>query len=232
MEMVEVTPVQRPAALQGGFTILEVLLALVVVTIGGVAAVALQAVSARAQYQTTQRYEAGHLAETLLSRVQSDATAWVVGAPDPATALVNAEALDLSVDDEDRWRYPALAAGSEDTDPVNQHGVARVAADTPDNDRVAREGRTFCPEYRLDPLTGVVGEASRTVRVRVYYPRVPAAEALFADCDGDEREVLRELAAMAPGDAAIGGFTFGQVGMVQVSGVIRASRPIAPGAGL
>lgn len=218
--------IERPRALRGdrGFTILEVLVALVVVSIGAVAALALQAVSGRTQLQTLQRYEAHHLAETLLARVQADASVWTAGTLAPDTALVNV----VTLNSED-WRYIALDPDDEDELPVNAAGIVIDTAEDPGDWVQARAGRRYCPEYRLEVLFGRINDTQRRAQVRVFYPRTVDAEILFQDCEEETRESLREIATRAPGaePVEVDGreYGFGTVGMVQVSAMIRAFRP-------
>jgi type IV pilus assembly protein PilV len=74
----------RGHAIQGGFTLIEVLIAILVISVGLLATASLQLLSKRSNYDAAQRTTAAHLAGDLLERMRSNPAAlinYLPGAP-------------------------------------------------------------------------------------------------------------------------------------------------------
>lgn len=218
-------PVPRRAGLSQGFTILEVLLAVVILTIGASAVIAMQAVVSNANRQTVQRIEAAVIADQALARMQLVGTQWTDNSW-PANGfngltaenLERATGLDFAewsvyetdnLEGQNTWnRLGAVASGDEEPGDL-----ARVAS-------------RYCVGVRLrrptgDVATATAGDGALGVIIadaRVYWARARRAEDLFADCVAGLDQI--NDVAEAEFGTAVGDFRGGDVVMLQRSAVI------------
>ena len=210
-----------------GFTILEVLLAVLVLTIGAVAALGMQTLMTSTNRLSVQRAEATQLADTLVARIHTDALAWTE-VSGPATELLTAAALDgAGALADDAWVRTGNTMG-EATGTWNRYGMrfAEAVADDP-LASFQNAGSRFCVAHRLRRAGGAVGAAvdprdvtaAVLVDVRVYWARNARGEELFDACTDDNLDLMRDIAEGVPG-AQFEDFRAGDVLMVERSTVI------------
>jgi prepilin-type N-terminal cleavage/methylation domain-containing protein len=165
-----------------GFTLLEVMASLVVMTIGAAGLFGLQGYIARSNLHAKKMTLATEVLETWVERLKADALAWTApSAPaTPAINLANTHYLQAIQNNGGAW----VTAGADD-------GLGHSPAfdlfgnDTdPDGDLIA-----YCVSYRLGWV--VPGESIRA-DVRVFWPRDNAPAnftATFPGCVGNQGSI-------------------------------------------
>jgi len=158
----QVTRRSRPS----GFTLLEVMMALAVMTIGGSALIGMQAMTARFNTQSRQTAIATDIAQTWAERLKQDAVSWNL--TDPQGLVSTTWILDNAVGFNQwmmpvaaqmpvalPWRTPAFDRYGRDVDPT-------VVADI-----------FYCVAYRFNPVVPALGARTPSMRVdiRVFWPR-------------------------------------------------------------
>lgn len=137
----------------GGFTIIEVLVAVIITAVGFAAIFSMQVGSIQGNVEARELAAATNLAERYVARLRRDAYQWTVG-PRPAAA-----------------QAPVLAAGpgvwhSLTPDPVDHNGRVYIDDDA-NGSPLARQ--RFCAHYWLGPNNPAL-EGVLNVRVRIVWP--------------------------------------------------------------
>jgi type IV pilus assembly protein PilV len=161
-----------------GFTLIEVMVSLGIMTIGGLAVIALQTQTIRANSHARQVTTATQIAQIWIERLKEDAASWTQeatlgGAPSAATVLANTRYLQDVVTQANSYISP-----KDETPPVSR------GFDYQGNDTDAALGTTntpfYCAAYRLNWV--YFGEAIRA-DVRVWWPRA-GSKASASDLPG------------------------------------------------
>lgn len=209
---------------EAGFTILEVLLAVVILTIGGASVIAMQSVVASSNKQSVQRFEASAVADQALARMQLVGTQWTVS-NDPTNSFNGLNLTNLSqATDLDYAEWTPYETGVN-TGPNTWNRLGAVTASMED-DSLAGVASRYCVNFRLrrptgDVATAVGGDQALGLiiaDVRVYWPRVSRAEDLFVSCQSNNEDI-NEIAEAEMG-ATVGNFRGGDVVMLEKSAVI------------
>lgn len=154
-----------------GFTILEVLIGVVVMTIGMIGIFGMQALAIQTNRAAYDMRVATELAETTLERISRDTMQWTAAGAWPANTYLEAGMLGPG-----EWSAPPEVG----TLTFNDLGLpALTEANRADRRQVERNSR-YCLNYRTDWV-----RAPRLLRVevRVTWPRTAAGEAtLLSDC--------------------------------------------------
>lgn len=150
-----------------GFTLIEVMVSLGIMTIGAMAVIALQAQTLRANSYARQVTNATQIAQMWVERIKEDACMWTTaasetgGAPTTTDVLVNTAYLSAIVANEGRWVSPP------DQDPFPR--ISRGFDFQGDDTAASIDGDPFyCTAYRMQWV--YFGSAIRT-DVRVWWPR-------------------------------------------------------------
>lgn len=154
-----------------GFTLVEVMMALAIMMIGGTALIAMQQTTARANREARQMTTAEHALASWIERLKRDAIQWnAAGQLANTTYLQNVDGL---------WRVPPQGAGES---PAFDYFGRDIAPASPDV--------RFCVSYRLSWVyTGNVMRAD----VRAYWPRTASGADLatdFPSCGPDAQALL------------------------------------------
>lgn len=159
---------------RAGFTILEVLVGVLVMSIGFIGIFGMQSVAIQTNRAAYDRRMATELADTTLERLKRDALMWnVVGGWPSGTWL------ERGMSTPDSWTPPP---NEGDVAPsFNDLGLANVAGAAPEGREVFVERNSkFCVAYRA---AWVWNPDMVRIEVRVFWPRTTAGEAEFAgDC--------------------------------------------------
>lgn len=177
------TPVvrRRGRVSSGGFTILEVLLAVLVLSVGFIGVFGMQTVAIQTSRAGTDLRMATELAETTLERFQKDALAWgQTGNPGDwgsgrwlQTVLETAGA-------DDTWAWPPTPAGVTTGRVPAFNGLGLAERDSGSAMSYTNRNNRFCVDYQADWLRGA---SFARITVRVRWPRNVAGQAGVAnDC--------------------------------------------------
>lgn len=185
-----------------GFTLLEVMAALVVMTIGATGLFGLQGFIARSNLHAKRMTLATEILETWVERLKADGLYWTApSAPaTPNVNLVNTRYLRAIENNAGAW----LTAGADDN-LGHSPAFDLSGSDTPANGAVV----AYCVGYRLSWV--VPGESIRA-DVRVFWPRdnTPANfTAIFPGCVGNQDSI------------SLGGAQAGNYHLVYTSTVLR-----------
>jgi type IV pilus modification protein PilV len=201
----------RKSAARSGFTLIEVMVSLGIMTMGALAVIALQTQTIRANSHARQVTTATQIAQIWLERLKEDANAWtdeatVSGAPSDATVLNNTHYLKDIVASANRYVSPPDEAA-----PVSR-GFDYQGSDTDAAPGVTPVPYFYCAAYRLNWV--YFGQAMRA-DVRVWWPRAGsgASENDFPGCG-----VGIDQASLDPGGTAINNYH-----VVYLSTVIRVT---------
>lgn len=145
-----------------GFTLIEILVAVIIIVIGLVGVMAMQIVAIQANATARDTSEATVLAEQFVTLLQQDATAWTEGNDLSQTVWLKGGIANM-----DQWQVVTA------DEMVNGMGVPRSALHGLEAGRAR-----FCVAYRL--RTAVPNEALSGF-VRVYWQRLGDARAMV-DC--------------------------------------------------
>lgn len=186
------------ASSAAGFTLLEVLLALVLVTIGAVAVTQLQAVTISNNALTVQRHEAMRLAESLAARLQTDAYGWT----DIQTGLNTGLLTQARIESNDRTVFHAFPSETPEVLGTAARGMNSRGIPT-DAGLGLGGGTPFCAYYTIAApaagATNLVGvPVLRQAEVRVYWARNRVAETLFVNCVENGNTIVN-AGALVPG---------------------------------
>ena len=157
-----------------GFTIVEILVAIVVTMIGFAAIFQMQIGSMQGNITAREMAAATNLAERYVETLRRDAYQWV-GFELPAPYLNQAP---------QRWH-------SFTPKPVDQNGRAYVDDDPAFGSNLARQ--RFCVQYWMDPSQGVYDGIMNT-RVRVVWPRSTVEQSPLYDVCNDADAFVPEAA--------------------------------------
>lgn len=156
-----------------GFTLVEVMVSLGIMTIGAMAVIALQTQTLRSNAYARQVTTATQVAQIWIERLKQDGCMWSQPAdptgasPDPATVLARTRYLQSIVTNNGRWVSPP----DQDTrDPAATPPRISRGFDVQGNDTAAGADVTpfYCSAYRLQWV--LFGSAIRS-DVRVWWPR-------------------------------------------------------------
>ena len=146
------------ARVDRGFTMLELLIAVGVTTVGFAAIFAMQMASMQGNIAARELTGASNLAERYAEALRTASFTWTADGPPPAESLVGAV--------ERVWHTLTPL-------PVDQHGLRLGAPNTPGSQLVRQR---FCAHYWVDvldpPFDGVIN-----TRVRVIWPRASMTSA-------------------------------------------------------
>jgi type IV pilus assembly protein PilV len=192
-----------------GFTLIEVMVSLGIMTIGALAVIALQTQTIRSNSHAREVTTATQIAQIWIERLKEDAATWtqegkLAGTPTAATVLDGTRYLKDVLKQAGQYVSPA-----DDTSPVSR------GFDYQGNDVPAKESDPtpyFCAAYRLNWV--YYGEAIRA-DVRVWWPRAgsKASETDLPGCGvGKDQSILDP-----------GGTAFGNYHVVYLSTVIRVT---------
>ena len=141
---------------RAGYTLIEVMTAMVVMTIGATGIVAMQGAAVRANQDASETSNAVNFASTWIERLKRDSRRWIQnGAPDLAAA--NNAWLSNAVSDNGNWIVPATTAPEQAAADINGFDTSNEFVPINGNaDPIAH----FCANVRLsvvqayNPLTG------------------------------------------------------------------------------
>lgn len=171
---------RHPALNRRGFTLLEILMAVLIVVIGVIGIMAMQIVAIQANSTARDTTEAVNVGEHFATLLQQDASQWTLGSDLTSTTYLS----DVGAD----WQ---VAFSGE---PVNIMGVPAGDLDTKEVGRAK-----FCVGYRLE--WAVTGEVI-TGLVRIYWPKL-GGDDVFSDCgpggNGGGSLSVSDLDTEAPG---------------------------------
>ena len=176
-----------------GLTLIEVLISVLIMSIGLLAVVAMQGATVMSNMTSQDVRSATALAETLIERVKRDAVSWNAGnlsdAPPAGTLLATAWAVEGQPTPADWVMLPAssgAAVNSRFNDlalpgDANAPGMSSTAA------RFATTRSRYCAEFRVRDVGRNMSNAtspvdSLMIQVRIFFPRDDAGEALLSDC--------------------------------------------------
>jgi prepilin-type N-terminal cleavage/methylation domain-containing protein len=188
------TPQHRPAG-AAGFTMIEVLVAALVLGIGLVGIIGMQTTAAIANQRASDLRVGADLAETVLERLKRDALEWTdVEASFSSDSWLGAGLTDDSLG---AWQLPgATADGSGEAEaPVfNDLGIPSNGGPVASGSEYYREKNSrYCVQYRL---TWVIQNELARADVRVLWPSRAAGERLL----GGSCAALDDAATIAPAD--------------------------------
>ncbi len=182
--------------LRRGFTLIEVMMSLGIMMVGGMAVIALQTQTMRANGHARQMTTATQIAQIWIERLKQDACMWTqraaLTANPPETVLASValgptEYLDAIVDQRNTWLAPP------EEEPTEAKPVSR-GFDFQGNDTSAAADADpvpfYCAAYRLNWV--FYGEAIRA-DVRVWWPRAGSSadpENDFPGCAGGALDSL------------------------------------------
>ena len=150
-----------------GFTIIEVLIAVVVSAVGFAAIFSMQIASMQGNIAAREMGAAVNLAERHAEQLRADAFMWT-GLQRPAGRLSAAAS---------RWHTMTDVVGGRDGVPVDHNGRPHASADD-DGTPLARQ--RFCVHYWYEPL-GALYDGILNARVRVIWPRDTLNAAVVAE---------------------------------------------------
>lgn len=192
-----------------GFTILEVLIAVLVLTIGIIGIIGIQTISIVSARSTNNMRNASVLAETQLERLQRDSILWVRSVGWDASS-----SLALAMATPGNWVRP-LAAPSVDDVTYNQLAIPKLPASTrlgAGAATYAQLNSNFCIFYRV---TRLGDESLGRAEVRVVWARNEAGDFLIsqgcesvmepANFDSDGLSEVVASTVLAPNPALSGG---------------------------
>lgn len=166
---------------ESGFTMIEVLIAAVVLGIGLIGILGMQSTSAIANRRAYDMRAAMELAETTLERLKRDGIEWTAS----ASTMSNSSWLGNGLGDTNRgtWTQPPLIAGVSEQPMFNDMALPNVtSADIPaERAGMAQKSSRYCVQYRL---TWVVPDQLARADVRVFWANNRQGErAMAGRCD-------------------------------------------------
>lgn len=170
---------RHPVRAAAGFTILEVLVAVLVMAIGIVGILGMQTVAVQSNRVSYDARMATELAETTLERLKRDALEWTTSGLWPANT-----SLAWGMNAPGTWRLPPATdgPGGGATPTWNDMGIANVLDSRIGTgmERFAERNTRYCVQYRMD---WVRNPSLVRAYVRVLWPRNATGEAAVAgDC--------------------------------------------------
>jgi len=203
------TAVRGKRSMEQGFTILEVLMAVLVLTIGIIGIIGIQTISIVSARATNNMRNASVLAETQLERLRRDSVLWV-----RSIGWDSSSSLGRAMASPGNWVRPAAEPAVDDV-TYNQLGLPKLPESTRLGDGAATYSQlnsNFCLFYRV---TRLGDESLGRVEVRVVWARNEAGDFLISQgCDtvmdptNFGSESLSEVVAstvLAPNPALSGG---------------------------
>lgn len=170
--------VGAPGPSAAGFTILEVLVAVLVMAVGIVGILGMQTVAVQSNRVSYDARMATELAETNLERLKRDALEWTTPGLYPTNS-----ALAWGMTSPGVWRLPPVSdTPTTDTPTWNDMGIANYLDERiqTGQERFAQRNTRYCVQYRMD---WVRNPSLVRAYVRVLWPRNAAGDsALAGDC--------------------------------------------------
>lgn len=156
---------------EAGFTILEVLIGVLVLTIGMIGIFGMQAMAVQTNRAAYDMRVATELAETALERLNLDTMEWTA-----AGAWPNASYLERGMTSEAAWTSPPFPNDDGDVPTFNDLGLPAFSDGTLADVRQGQRNSRFCMRYRLSWI-----RAPRLIRaeVQVNWPRTRAGEEIL-----------------------------------------------------
>lgn len=170
-----------------GFTILEVLIGVLVLTIGMIGIFGMQALAVQTNRAAYDMRVATELAETTLERLSLDSMEWTAAGAWPTSTY-----LEQGMTSEAAWTAPPFPNDDGSIPTFNDLGLPAFADGTVADDRQGLRNSRYCMRYRLSWI-----RVPRLLRaeVQVVWPRTRGGEAILGeDCanlDGIEDAVLQ-----------------------------------------
>lgn len=189
--MVQLTRANPRLRGRAGFTMIEVLVAALVLGIGLVGIIGMQTTAAVANRRASDIRTAADLAETALERLKRDALDWR-----PGEVILGTDTwLGLAVDDGGigQWLLPPTRGGAASTPVFNDLGLPSGDTTMVPSEYMAEKNSRYCVQYRVSWV--IVNELARA-DVRVFFPSRQAGERLI----GDGCSVFADSAALSPND--------------------------------
>lgn len=163
-----------------GFTMIELMMSLAVMTVGAAALFSLQGFIARANLYSRRVTQATEVADRWMERLRTDALLWnAAGASGVGSTdyLQNPTATDACTDSTVGWLQPAGDMTSEVNATLGHSSASDLyGADVMDLDGEHQKSIAFCTHYRLCWLTdaaasGLDDRTSLRAEVRVFWTR-------------------------------------------------------------
>lgn len=178
-------PMQGRAQRRDGFTLIEVMMAIAIMTVGAVGIMALQQAATRGNAEARQLTTGTELTRTWLERIRRDSLRWTASLSADGTALQPTSYL---------RNLPPVGTTGWIT-PIDLTGAESYAFDYLGNDTTIDADKHYCTHLRMTWI--VVGDTAR-VEARTFWPKRGNA-GVFDDCSrGSEVDVTNELAAAVP----------------------------------
>lgn len=172
------TAVRGKRSMAQGFTILEVLMAVLVLTIGIIGIIGIQTIAIVSARATNNMRNASVLAETQLERLRRDSVLWV-----RSIGWDSSSSLGRAMASPGNWVRPAAEPAVDDV-TYNQLGLPKLPESTRLGDGAATYSQlnsNFCLFYRV---TRLGDESLGRVEVRVVWARNEAGDFLISQgCD-------------------------------------------------
>ncbi|NQW62747.1 MAG: hypothetical protein HQ461_07950 [Deltaproteobacteria bacterium] len=172
------TAVRGKRSMAQGFTILEVLMAVLVLTIGIIDIIGIQTIAIVSARATNNMRNASVLAETQLERLRRDSVLWV-----RSIGWDSSSSLGRAMASPGNWVRPAAEPAVDDV-TYNQLGLPKLPESTRLGDGAATYSQlnsNFCLFYRV---TRLGDESLGRVEVRVVWARNEAGDFLISQgCD-------------------------------------------------
>jgi len=186
----------RRTTRRGGYTLIEVMMAVGIMTVGAVGIMALQQATTRGNATARRVSVATAATSSWLERAKRDSTLW--RQPDAAGLattqyLVNAPA---AVGTAGTWFTPTGATLPAESPITGYHGRPTTSFDN----------SSYCTQMRLD---WVMGQSSLRVEVRTWWHRFStrSSTAPIGSCAGSEGAVTAQLVSPNPSIRAVFGST-------------------------
>jgi len=155
--------VSSPPGRAPGFTVVELMIAMLIFSIGIMGVYAMQVVTIASSAEAREIAEATNLASRILEGFRRDSTTWTAGIQPPS----------LQQGAGSSWvRYNSL--------PIDKDGLTTLQLPA----TMPTTPPRYCVKYRTSELGGV-GSGTYKVEVRVMWPRRQGKEATFARCPTD-----------------------------------------------
>lgn len=175
--------IKPPRPANAGYTMIEVVMAMAVMTVGALGILGMQKASSTGNLEARRMTTAAMVARTWVERLRRDSLMWTVGGSGAASAILNGTQYLSAVPangDASAWLTPVPAADSEESFAFDHFG----------NDTKNGTGNEATPEYCVNVRLRWLypGQAMRA-DVRVWWHRISRGDSaqvadrrLYADC--------------------------------------------------